>query len=59
MCEYHSIDEYHLCEECRHHMPVPLNFDMIKWELACKLNRSEVNRIGGLTRCPVWEGIIL
>ena len=57
MCEYHSIDEYHLCEECRHHIPVPSNWDMTKWECACTLKRSEVNGSGGLTRCPAWEDL--
>lgn len=52
-----SIEEYHLCEECRYHLPVPSNFDMTKWELACKKKRNEVNRSGGLTRCPVWEDL--
>lgn len=56
--EYYSIEEYHLCEECRYHISVPSSFDMQKWELACTKKRSEVNRSGGLTRCPVWEEML-
>lgn len=55
MCEYHSIDEYHLCEECISSMVVPQTLDMQAWEFACKRGRKEINHSGGLTRCPVWE----
>lgn len=51
----HKISEYHCCSECRHKISVPSRLDMDKWELACLKKRSEVNRSGGLTRCPVWE----
>lgn len=50
-----EIIEYHCCSECRHKISVPSSFDMSKWELACLKKRSEVNRSGGLTRCPIWE----
>lgn len=52
-----SITEYHCCSDCIKHISVPSSYDMTKWELACTEKRSEVNRSGGLTRCPVWVGL--
>ena len=54
MDEREAIVEYHICCECIHHISVPSNMDLNKWECACKIKRSEVNRSGGLTNCPKW-----
>ena len=50
-----SITEYHLCSECTYMLSVPTDHKFRTWELACKEKRSEVNRHGGLTNCPIFE----
>ncbi len=50
-----SITEYHVCSECIYRISVPSSFDMRKWECACIKKRDEVNRSGGLTRCPIFK----
>ena len=50
-----GILEYHTCDTCEYKFSVPVDPDFRKWELACTRKRSEVNRDGGLTRCPVWK----
>lgn len=54
--EHVSISEYHCCCDCINILSVPSNYDLTKWELACRKKRPEVNRSGGLTYCPVFEG---
>ena len=50
-----EILEYHLCSECTYRINVPTDPNYRTWELACTEKRREVNRHGGLTRCPVFE----
>ena len=50
-----GIQEYHTCDTCRYKIGVPVDPKFRKWELACTEKRSEVNRSGGLTQCPIWK----
>lgn len=50
------IVEKHCCKDCRSKFSVPVNPNLTKWELCCKKRRSELNRDGGLTDCPCFEG---
>ena len=55
MTENKRITEYHCCSDCIFQLSVPSNYDLTKWELACRKKRPEVNRSGGLTDCPEFE----
>ena len=52
-----SIEEYHCCSDCIFQFTVPTNIECTEYELTCKNKRPEVNRTGGLTRCPIFEDI--